>query len=194
MSLTVSSVLRLRLLSLLATASLIGCQAIAATPDDVVPVPPESTDKPHPQSQHSGWSNIVATLGERARVLNIPFRTSESPDSIDLFLDTRSTFLDDGRELSPEFTALLVETVSLLQTIPAAQIRIAGFGEFPAVRYNPVTLGLRVRRLRSVLANEGFPVRQIRALVKDHQTFTGPDFLAGLTRTGRIIELRISPR
>lgn len=194
MSLTVSPVLRLWLLSLLATASLIGCQAIAATPDDVVSVPQESTDTPHPQSRHSGWSNIVATLEERARALNIQFRSSESPDSIDLFLDTRSAFLDDGRELSPEFTALLVEIVSLLQAIPAAQIRIAGFGEFPATRYNPVTLGLRVRRLRSVLANEGFPVRQIRALVKDHQTFTGPDFLAGLTRTGRIIELRISPR
>jgi hypothetical protein len=194
MSLTVSPALRLWLPILFATASLIGCQAIAATPDDVAPVPLDSADKPHPQPRHSGWSTVVTALGERARTLGIQFRISESPDSIELFLDTRSAFIDDGRELSPEFTALMAETVSLPQTIPAAQIRIAGFGEFPATRYNPVTLGLRVRRLRSVLANEGFPVRQIRALVKDHQTFTGPEFLAGLTRTGRIIELRISPR
>lgn len=194
MSLTASPFLRLWLLAVFATAGLMGCQAIAATPDDVTPQPADSADSLHPQPRHSGWSSIAATLSERARALNIQFRTSENPDNIELFVDTRSAFIDDGRELSSGFSALLEETVSLLQTVPGAHIRIAGFGEFPATRYNPVMLGLRVRRLRSVLANEGFPVRQIRALVKDYQAFTGPDFLSDLTRTGRIIELRISPR
>lgn len=193
MRLTVSPLMRRGLLALLATTCLMGGEAVAATPDELPP-PSESAGSLPAQPRHANWPSIVTTLGERARSLDIPFRTSESPESVTLFVDTRTAFVNDGRELSAEFSALLVETVSLLQTEPAARIRIAGFGEFPATRYNPVLLGLRVRRLRSVLANEGFPVRQIRALVKEHQSFAGPDALSALSRTGRIIELRISPR
>lgn len=192
MSITLTTRLRLCCATLLTATSLFGCQAVGATADTATPSA-EGTPQNGP-AQGAAWQSIAATLVERARALDIPVQTDDRHAQLSLFVDTRTAFLGDGRELTPAFAGLLAEAASLLQAEPGAHVRIAGFGDLPATRYNPVQLGLRVRRLRTYLANQGFPVRQIRAVVKDNESFNGPATLLDSAHTGRVIELRFSPR
>ncbi len=143
----------------------------------------------------SPWRHITASIDSRARdqgITTVSPTTSQA--SIRLFVETSTIFRGDSREISPAFADLLSALVTLMQGQPDARISVLGYGDSPAVRYNPVLLGLRVRRLRTFLANQGMPFKQIKASVKSHEHYDGPVEFAQGVATGRLIELRFHPR
>lgn len=143
----------------------------------------------------SPWQHIAASIDSRARdqgITTVSPTTSQAP--IRLFVETSTIFRGDSREISPAFADLLSALVTLMQGQPDARISVLGYGDNPAVRYNPVLLGLRVRRLRTFLANQGMPFKQIKASVKNHEHYDGPVEFAQGVATGRLIELRFHSR
>ena len=75
---------------------------------------------------------------------------------------------------------------------PDVHVTITGFGNNPATNYNPVLLGKRVRAVQVFFAENGIPMEQIEAGVKEADEYEGPNTLLGKASSGQLITVHFA--
>lgn len=176
-------------MSVVLTAVLLSAQGAGVWAAEDPASPPEGV-----APAATSWLQLGAAIAERARASGIAVQMDEEKGTVRLYVQVATAFEGNTRELTPTFADFLSRVAMLVQDAPDSRVTIVGYGDHPAARYNPVLLGLRVRRVRTKLATEGVPFRQIKAVVKSHEQYAGPDELSGLAPIGALIELRFNPR
>ncbi len=137
------------------------------------------------------WQTLSARIAARAQQQSLAVQALAG--RVRVVLPVADVFVGPSRELQPAAEGCLADLAQMLQGAPGAQVRILGFGNIPALTYNPVELGLRLRRLRSTLATYGVPIPQMKAALRPESEYVGPSHLMPLVSRGGLIELEFGP-
>jgi hypothetical protein len=139
------------------------------------------------------WQSLSEKILARAQSLALHVQTGPGPGPVRLLVPVSEVFVGNGREVQPAFERFLADVGLLIRNEPGLRVQILGFGNIPAQTYNPVELGLRLRRLRSTLATYGVPIPQMKAALRPESEYAGPRHLMPLVSRGGLIELEFGP-
>lgn len=137
------------------------------------------------------WQALSARLV--ARVQQQGLEVQAVSGGLRVSVPVEEVFVGPGRDVRPEFEGFLADLAQMLQGVAGAQVRILGFGNIPAQTYNPVELGLRLRRVRSTLATYGLPMGQMKAALRPEAEYQGPGRFLPLVARGGVIALEFGP-
>ncbi|MBT9498481.1 MAG: OmpA family protein [Zoogloea sp.] len=153
-------------------------------------VPP--TDAAKSAMGAGAWQELAEDLVKRASTFQVMAELGDSEPSAKLAIETQVAFENNKDHLKPDYARFLADITLILQIKPDVHVTITGFGNNPATNYNPVLLGKRVRAVQVFFAENGIPMEQIEAGVKEADEYEGPNTLLGKASSGQLITVHFA--
>ncbi|MDY0034477.1 MAG: hypothetical protein RBS05_01055 [Zoogloea oleivorans] len=153
-------------------------------------VPP--TDAAKSATGAGAWQELAEDLVKRASTFQVMAELGDSEPSAKLAIETQVAFENNKDRLKPDYARFLADITLILQIKPDVHVTITGFGNNPATNYNPVLLGKRVRAVQVFFAENGIPMEQIEAGVKEADEYEGPNTLLGKASSGQLITVHFA--